>query len=115
MELMEGLEPSTSPLPRECSATELHQHFYSRFARCRCNRPSNTRNAKNPNNTHASARYLPGSIVSPTPMAAPAITSRATIMRCCDPGPFIGLLPASFQDAPLKSRVPHQNKWCTGE
>ena len=25
LELMEGLEPSTSPLPRECSTTELHQ------------------------------------------------------------------------------------------
>jgi hypothetical protein len=22
-----GLEPMTSPLPRECSTTELHQHF----------------------------------------------------------------------------------------
>ena len=23
-----GLEPMTSPLPRECSTTELHQHYY---------------------------------------------------------------------------------------
>ena len=28
LELMMGLEPMTSPLPRECSTTELHQPFH---------------------------------------------------------------------------------------
>ncbi len=26
MELVVGIEPTTSPLPRECSTTELHEH-----------------------------------------------------------------------------------------
>src|SRR5581483_1258760 len=29
LELMMGLEPMTSPLPRECSTTELHQPSYA--------------------------------------------------------------------------------------
>ena len=106
---MEGLEPSTSPLPRECSATELHQPC-SRAARWWCIRPIHTRNAKNPNTTHASDRYRPGSIVKYTPTAAIAIPSRATTMRCCDPGPSIGLIPAPDFKAPhSKLRVPHKN------
>ena len=91
---MEGIEPSTSPLPRECSATELHQPYFvegrwSRPLRTALCLPKSTRNAKNPNNTHARLRYLPGSIVRPIPMAAIAITPSATYIRCCDPGPSI--------------------------
>jgi hypothetical protein len=92
---MEGIEPSTSPLPRECSATELHQPCfvegrYLRPLRTALCLPNSTRNAKNPNSTHARLRYLPGSRVSQTPMAATAITPSATYIRCCDPGPSIG-------------------------
>ena len=68
--------------------------------------PIQTRNAKNPNNTHASDRYLPGSIVSHTPTAAPAKTSRAMIMRCCDPGTSIGLPPSHPQVRHPKSGCP---------
>ena len=35
LELMMGLEPMTSPLPRECSTTELHQPAFESFSSSR--------------------------------------------------------------------------------
>jgi hypothetical protein len=83
LELAERIELSTSPLPRECSATELRQHaakkttFQSYRER---SLPSITRKAKNPKRIHVSDRSLPGSIVSqastaktPSPASAIAI------------------------------------------
>ncbi len=64
LELMMGLEPMTSPLPRECSTTELHQPLQPTFQSYReRSRPSMTRKAKNPNRIHVSDRNFPGSIV----------------------------------------------------
>src|SRR5260221_11373641 len=90
MELTERLELSTSPLPRECSTTELRQLlqnlqnnlpklFLLLQSYREPSRPSMTRKAKNPNRTHVSDRYFPGSIVcqaetANTPRTASAIT-----------------------------------------
>ena|GEM_PF-2801068 len=107
-----GLEPMTSPLPRECSTTELHQpaccrndhsgsqsHPITALPAYRVSllfaltRPIRTRNAKKPNNTQTRDLYFPGSIVRHTPSAAKAITASATNIRCCDPGPSMVLPP----------------------
>ena len=83
MELTERLELSTSPLPRECSTTELRQPLQKPTLQSyrERSRPSMTRKAKNPNKIHDSERNLPGSIVcqtkiANTPNAASAITIR---------------------------------------
>ena len=94
MELTERLELSTSPLPRECSTTELRQPVLTNLISLAFsqpykpnksyrerNRPSMTRKAKNPNKTKQSARYLPGSIVNPAIAAKAPRTTSATIMR----------------------------------
>ena len=61
-----GLEPMTSPLPRECSTTELHQPVYRTPKQQFClklftlqsyrerKHPSVTRKAKNPKSTQVS-------------------------------------------------------------
>src|ERR1700710_688205 len=80
LELMMGLEPMTSPLPRECSTTELHQPSYtSRRSRLRMDasypilrephHPSTTRSPKNPSSSQVNCSYFPGSIVSQTAAA----------------------------------------------
>jgi len=59
-----GLEPMTSPLPRECSTTELHQPFNQPYPSYRERRyPSTTRKAKKPNRIQVSERNLPGAMV----------------------------------------------------
>ena len=76
LELMMGLEPMTSPLPRECSTTELHQpskqlQSYLLLPSYReRNRPSMTRTAKNPSSIQVSCCSLPGSIVCQTATAS---------------------------------------------
>ena len=51
MELMMGLEPMTSPLPRECSTTELHQPSFDFRSSSRARMLAmTTRNAKSPRN-----------------------------------------------------------------
>jgi hypothetical protein len=82
MELAERIELSTSPLPRECSATELRQHAAEKptlQSYRERSLPSITRKAKNPKRIHVNDRYLPGSIVcqastAKTPSPASAIT-----------------------------------------
>ena len=80
LELTERLELSTSPLPRECSTTELRQPYKKSFKQRNFKRlllpetslqsyreryrPSRMRNAKYPIKTHVNERYFPGSIVS---------------------------------------------------
>ena len=82
MELAERIELSTSPLPRECSATELRQHVWTTFSSYRERaRPSMTRKAKNPSRTQVRERNLPGSIVCQAKRARIASTARAMIMR----------------------------------
>jgi hypothetical protein len=65
LELTERLELSTSPLPRECSTTELRQPVLQTTLLSYRERslPSTTRNAKNANRIKVSDLYLPGSIV----------------------------------------------------
>jgi hypothetical protein len=82
MELAERIELSTSPLPRECSATELRQHYWTTIQSYRERaRPSITRKAKNPSRTQVRERNLPGSIVCQARRASTASTIRETIMR----------------------------------
>ena len=63
-----GLEPMTSPLPRECSTTELHQPVLLLHARHRApnalpvylldrprNHVSSVRNAKNPSSNQVNS------------------------------------------------------------
>ena len=77
-----GLEPMTSPLPRECSTTELHQHFKSTLSSYRERAyPITTRKAKNQSRTQVSDRNFPGSMVChvntpSTANAASAISKR---------------------------------------
>src|ERR1700761_5758163 len=93
---MMGLEPMTSPLPRECSTTELHQPLQHPLAASfPSSRPeteplplyrdrsliSTIRNAKNPSNTHVNCWYLPGSIVCHTSTANTARTDSETTKR----------------------------------
>ena len=57
LELMMGLEPMTSPLPRECSTTELHQLLKTRLplpSYRERSRTSITRKAKKPNSIQVS-------------------------------------------------------------
>ena len=77
-----GLEPMTSPLPRECSTTELHQRLKLTLQSYReLIRPSMTRKAKNPNKIQVSDLNLPGSIVSQAKTAnTPSTTSATTIL-----------------------------------
>src|SRR5882762_6168731 len=76
---MMGLEPMTSPLPRECSTTELHQPLQPTQQSYReRSHPSVTRKAKNPNRSHVSERYLPGSIVCQARIARTPNTPSAT-------------------------------------
>jgi hypothetical protein len=77
-----GLEPMTSPLPRECSTTELHQRLKLTLQSYReLIRPSMTRKAKNPNKIHVSDLNLPGSIVCQAKTAnTPSTTSATTIL-----------------------------------
>ena|GEM_PF-3458613 len=93
LELTERLELSTSPLPRECSTTELRQLYNKTFKakyfktslprklslqsyRERY-RPNRMRNAKYPMKTHVSERYFPGSIVCQTSTANTPMTASA--------------------------------------
>src|SRR5260370_29520095 len=82
MELTERLELSTSPLPRECSTTELRQPEKPTLQSYReLSRPSMTRKAKNPNRIHVSDRYFPGSIVcQPRTAITPSTASAITIL-----------------------------------
>src|ERR1700761_7159447 len=51
LELMMGLEPMTSPLPRECSTTELHQRSFDFCSSSRARiLAMTTRKAKRPRN-----------------------------------------------------------------
>ena len=87
-----GLEPMTSPLPRECSTTELHQPLQPTSTtslqpslpdlsyRERI-RPSTTRKAKKPSKTHVSCWIFPGSIVRQAPSASKPIIASATHIR----------------------------------
>ncbi len=88
-----GLEPMTSPLPRECSTTELHQPL-SRQPNCEpphplyraLSRASTTLNAKNAISSQVSCWYLPALIVRHTRTARSASTPRATAIRPLLPG-----------------------------
>jgi hypothetical protein len=79
-----GLEPMTSPLPRECSTTELHQpleRLYSRrlemeplpLYRERKRRRS-IRNAEKPSSNHVTYRNFPGCMVCHARIASTAST-----------------------------------------
>ena len=62
-----GLEPMTSPLPRECSTTELHQHdynIYSTAIACVSTQPGTRK-------TPAAANSAPGTSLAPS-FATPA-------------------------------------------
>jgi hypothetical protein len=77
-----GLEPMTSPLPRECSTTELHQQLQPTspsYRERRC--PSTTRKAKKPSSTQVSDRNLPGSMVCQVSKPKTAITPSAIAIR----------------------------------
>ncbi len=117
LELAERIELSTSPLPRECSATELRQPYEnshckpthpSYLERCR---PSTTRKAKNPSRIHVSDRNFPGSIVSQDAKPISAMTPSAIAIRPLPPG-------LRSTPSPTNNRTKQpatQNKWCTGE
>ena len=82
-----GLEPMTSPLPRECSTTELHQPFRPTLTSYRePSRASTTRKAKNPSSTQVSDRSFPGSIVRQASAANAAKAASAIQMRPLPPG-----------------------------
>ncbi len=86
LELTERLELSTSPLPRECSTTELRQRILSNHTRLTKSHrerilPNITRNAKNPKRIRHRERYLPGSIVNLAPPASAVSAASATTMR----------------------------------
>ncbi len=86
MELTERLELSTSPLPRECSTTELRQRISINLTRLSKSyreriRPRRTRKAKNPNKIRESERYLPASIVNQAALARTPMVASATSMR----------------------------------
>jgi hypothetical protein len=82
-----GLEPMTSPLPRECSTTELHQLSSTSSTLPLLDRDrdrirvSTTRNAKKPSSTQLNSWNLPGSIVRHTSTARTASTTSATTNR----------------------------------
>ena len=115
LELMMGLEPMTSPLPRECSTTELHQpskqlQSYLPLPSYReRNRPSMTRKAKNPSSIQVSDWSFPGSIVCQTAIASnPRADSAIHILP----------LPAGLKSttSPVTTYYRHlKTEWCTGE
>ena len=87
-----GLEPMTSPLPRECSTTELHQHLQPKLKKPKAicllslsyrerMRVSTTRKAKKPSRTQVSDRNFPASMVCHASKLSTAITASAIIMR----------------------------------
>ena len=62
-----GLEPMTSPLPRECSTTELHQRSCSLFSSIRARMFAiTTRNAKSPKNKIGNHRISTSRSAIPT-------------------------------------------------
>ena len=110
LELAERIELSTSPLPRECSATELHQHRFQLIhptlkPYLERNRPSTTRAAKNPNRISVRFRNFPDSIVAQAEAASTPISPSATTIRPLPPG---------LRSTP-KSSYNRKSKWCTGE
>ena len=75
-----GLEPMTSPLPRECSTTELHQPLQPTLPSYRERRyPITMRKAKKPSRIHASDRNFPGSMVCQT--STPSTANAASAIR----------------------------------
>ncbi len=86
-----GLEPMTSPLPRECSTTELHQPVaYPGPSRVPQRPPSilrdrsqesTTRAAKKPRSNQVSCWYFPASIVRQTRPASSKRVPNATTIR----------------------------------
>ena len=87
MELAERIELSTSPLPRECSATELRQPDVLQIT-CETtllsyrerSLVSTTRAAKNPRKTNVSSRYFMSSNVNHAERARSAKITSATII-----------------------------------
>ena len=87
MELAERIELSTSPLPRECSATELRQpdvlHIHcdtTLLSYRERSLVSTTRAAKKPRKTNVNLRYFKSSNVNHAEMARSAKTTSATII-----------------------------------
>src|SRR6187402_1491143 len=108
---MEGLEPSTSPLPRECSATELHQPCFvkspetlsdSRFA---CPAGPETRKT----------------LTTPTPDSGtcPALSctkpQRRPIQSPAALQPSAAVIPVHPSRPTLPQNAVPQNEWCTGK
>jgi hypothetical protein len=98
-----GIEPMTSPLPRECSTAELHQPYYGRrlLSADALILPKTTRTAKKANRIQTNDLYLPGSIVCQAEKATTPIKASA-----------IHILPL---EAGLRSKASTSKKWCTGK
>src|SRR5580704_17308335 len=101
MELTERLELSTSPLPRECSTTELRQPEKPTLQSYReRSRPSMTRKAKKPNSIQVIDLKLSGSIVCQTKTANNPSTDSAI---------HILPLPAGLRSTTLTAHYPKTN------
>ena len=129
LELMMGLEPMTSPLPRECSTTELHQpgpfrptQNYLRTESASFPVPpslrsslsyrervayNTTRNTNSPNSSSAIVRTGPPSSVHQANAANTSSKKTAVAAFCACPMPC-RLTPTARPPRPAQY-------WCTGE
>ena len=72
-----GLEPMTSPLPRECSTTELHQHHYNIYSTAIASVSTQPETRKIPTTTRSAPEAVPApSFATPAPPKPPALPAQ---------------------------------------